>query len=776
MMPIRLAHLFAVLVLMAAPLFGSAPPSIHAEIHEALPPRRLLAEGRAYYRNGDMVRTAETLSAALESAPPAGPTSITIRRFLAAAHGERGFFKAGLDVLLAGMPFLDQAGMDSASRARYLGQIGDLYLSLGQVKKSLAILERAERRAAESGDALALAGVLNNRAAALELADDRLDAQDTYQEGIVLLQGETTAAAARIRARLRLNLGRCRLASGDMAGARSALAAAIPDLRALPEDHDTGTAWVAAGVLALEMADRPDMGDTEDVQRAFSAFRRARAIARGIDDPALAAAAAGHLGGMYETAGRPEAAMALTREAVFQARQGRFPEQLYRWQWRLGRLYDAQGNHDAAMTFLNRAVETLTPIRAELMRNHRRRGPIFRERIRPVYLDLARSLLADADRPIPEEVREERLRAARTAMETLKTAELEDFFQDPCVAARTRHPQWLDRTPAGAAVVYPIVFRDRIALLLTLPDGMRLETTPVDAARLEQAVGRFRALLQSPETGRRYFYYARRLHDWLIRPLIDDLRAREIRTLVIAPDGVLRLIPFAALHDGERFLSQAYGVVTVPGMTLTGADETRISDPKVLLGGLSEARDGFKPLPAVPGELRSIQSLLGGRVLLNDDYTIDNLTQAFDRTDYSVIHLATHGEFGGTSDATFLLTAEGHLTMDRLEGLIHLGRFRQRPVELLTLSACQTALGDARSALGLAGVAVKAGVQTAVATLWSVDDVATAKAVAAFYEGLRKAGTSKIEALQRAQAQLMGDETFAHPAYWSPFLLIGHWR
>jgi CHAT domain-containing protein len=410
------------------------------------------------------------------------------------------------------------------------------------------------------------------------------------------------------------------------------------------------------------------------------------------------------------------------------------------------------------------------------MRDRRRRGEIFNERIRPVYLDLARLLVTAAeDLPMGAD-RTAKLDAAREAMETLKSAELEDFFQDPCVTAQARQGQRLDRSPDGAAVLYPIVFGDRTSLLLTLPDGMRLATTPVDANRLDRAVRRFRGLLQSPGTGRRYRFYSRRLYDWLIRPVAGDLQEAGIRTLVVAPDGVLRLIPFAALHDGEGFLSRRFGVVTVPGLDLTAAGEERAADPRPLLAGLSEARQGFKPLPAVPRELNAIQSLLGGKVLLNADYTIDNLKAAFSRTDHNLIHLATHGEFGGSSEKTFLLTSDGRLTMDRLERFIDLGRFRDTPVELLTLSACQTALGDVRSALGLGGIAVKAGARSALATLWSVDDEATSLAVRSFYEAFKQPATEKADALQQAQNRLIQDETFAHPAYWAPFLLIGNWR
>jgi CHAT domain-containing protein len=775
-LPIRLGGVFIVGLMVSILLSGSALRPARAGTPNLDASGEWLESGKALYRKGDMPKAAEALSAALNALPPADPESFRARRLLAAAHEAHGFFRAALAVLGEGLPDLDRSAVDPATRAAYLSQMGNLHLSLGRTSESLATLERAEDLATTAGDRAALAGVLNNRGNALELAGERPDALAAYREGIDILDGRDTAEAARVRVRLMLNLARFYLEAGDPTEARSLLTSAMTALERPPGDHDAGAALTTVGALSLEAAEKSGTQRAEDLQRAFSAFRKAREIGRGLDDPGLTASAAGRLGGMYWDEGRPEEAMALTREAVFLARQGRFPEELYRWQWQLGRFHDARGDADAAMAFLSRAVETLAPIRGELMRDPRRRGEVFYTRVRPVYLDLARLLLTSAEESPPGPERQERLLAAREVMETLKTAELEDFFQDPCVTAQAGQRQRLDRTPAGTAVVYPIVFADRIALLLTLPDGMRMETTFIDESRLEGAARRFRRLLQSPETGRRYFYYARRLHDWLMAPLAGALRENDVRTLVVAPDGVLRLIPFSALHDGDRFLSQTYGVATVPGVTLTDPEKTRLSDPRVLLAGLSEAREGFMPLPAVPEELRSIQSLMGGRVLLNGDYTLDNLKDAFQGTDYAVIHLATHGEFGGSSDATFLLTAEGRLTMDRLERFIHLGRFRENPVELLTLSACQTALGDARSALGLAGVAVKAGARSAVATLWSVDDEATALAVRFFYTALRKPEAGKAEALQSAQARLLADATFHHPAYWAPFLLIGNWR
>jgi len=103
-------------------------------------------------------------------------------------------------------------------------------------------------------------------------------------------------------------------------------------------------------------------------------------------------------------------------------------------------------------------------------------------------------------------------------------------------------------------------------------------------------------------------------------------------------------------------------------------------------------------------------------------------------------------------------------------------QFRGKPVELLTLSACQTAAGDDRAALGMAGVAIKAGARSALATLWFVNDQSTAILISQFYAELhRDSSVSKAKALQNAQLTLMGDRRYEHPCYWAPYLIIGNW-
>ena len=161
---------------------------------------------------------------------------------------------------------------------------------------------------------------------------------------------------------------------------------------------------------------------------------------------------------------------------------------------------------------------------------------------------------------------------------------------------------------------------------------------------------------------------------------------------------------------------------------------------------------------------------------MNREFTTKNLGAAVRRQDYDIIHMATHAVFGGTPEETFLLTHNDRLTMDQLEHLLGLKRYQNRPLDLLTLSACETALGNERAAFGLAGVALKAGARSAMATLWTTDDRAASLTVEAFYRQLRNPGMSKAGALQHAQKQLIRHPEYGHPGFWAPFLLIGNWQ
>ena len=163
-------------------------------------------------------------------------------------------------------------------------------------------------------------------------------------------------------------------------------------------------------------------------------------------------------------------------------------------------------------------------------------------------------------------------------------------------------------------------------------------------------------------------------------------------------------------------------------------------------------------------------------MLVDGDFRWDRLDKLFRRNSFSIVHFASHGQFRSHVEDTFVLTHDGRLTLTELEKLIRPSQFRGKPVELLVLSACQTASGDPRAALGLAGVALKAGARSALATLWSVNDEATELLMLEFYRQMRAGeNITKAESLRRSQVKLLKDPRFDHPAYWAPYLIIGNW-
>ena len=246
---------------------------------------------------------------------------------------------------------------------------------------------------------------------------------------------------------------------------------------------------------------------------------------------------------------------------------------------------------------------------------------------------------------------------------------------------------------------------------------------------------------------------ARQLYDLLIRPLAAELEALRITTLLIGADRGLQAVPFAALHSGAGFFGDRYAFALTPSLTLTNLNQAGAGEQRLLLAGASQF-EGLAPLPLVPQELRQIASMQTSDLVLNNLFTPATVEQTAAEARYSRIHLATHAEFlpGGPARSR-LYTGTAPLPLSSLATL------RQRrhgaPLDLITLSACRTALGDADSELGFAGLALQAGARSAIGTLWYVDDVATSAYFIQMYRYLNQ-GLPKAEALQFTRRDFSG--------------------
>ena len=286
---------------------------------------------------------------------------------------------------------------------------------------------------------------------------------------------------------------------------------------------------------------------------------------------------------------------------------------------------------------------------------------------------------------------------------------------------------------------------------------------------------RFRVNLEK-RTTYEFLDDAKQLYDWLIKPLDSVLANTKVDTLVFIPDGALRNIPMSSLYDGQRYLIEKYAVAVTPGLTLMEPRPFKKQGIALVANGLSDGVQGFSPLKYVPTELSNLRNLFGGTQLMNSQFVKANVDKEFAQENYSIVHIASHGHFDADAKKTFVLTYDGKLTLDELEQLLRPSQLRDKPVELLSLSACQTAAGDDRAALGLAGIAIKAGARSAFATLWFVNDESSTLLVSDFYNQLRNhPDISKAKALRAAQLKLIADPRYAHPCYWAPYLLIGNW-
>lgn len=498
---------------------------------------------------------------------------------------------------------------------------------------------------------------------------------------------------------------------------------------------------------------------------------RAIAQARSLGDRRAEAYALLNRGRLYEEEGKWSQAKRFTQEGLNIAPTYRTPDIAYQLFWQLGRINKFQENQEIAIANYNQAVDILESLRTDLVAISSEVQFDFRETVEPIYRELV-GLLLQPDRAVTQSD----LQQARQAIESLQLAELDNFFKDACLDAE---PAQIDRVDSKAAVLYPIILSDRLEVIAALPgQPLRHYSTILPQAEIEETISRMRIALTSRRMRiliQRFLQPSQQLYDWLIRPIEAELGASEVETIVFVLDGALRNIPMAALYDGDEYLAQKYSVALAPGLQLVDPKPLAREELTILTAGLSEARQGFSALPGVELELERIEASAHTKVLLNQSFTDANFQTAINAFPFPVVHLATHGEFSSAAADTFVLTWDERIDAKELDSLLRRETQEDRAIELLVLSACQTAAGDKRAALGLAGVAVRAGARSTVGSLWLVSDEATSLLMTRFYQELAKAEVPKAEALRRAQESVLQDERFSHPYFWSAFILVGNW-
>lgn len=509
--------------------------------------------------------------------------------------------------------------------------------------------------------------------------------------------------------------------------------------------------------------------------------------ARNIHDKRSEAYALGVLGRVYLENKDISNAQKLTEQALIASQFINAKDISYLWQWQLGYIFNLKDDKNKAINYYSEAVNSLKFLRSDLVALNPDIQFYFRDNVEPIYrqfIDLLLQGKKDKNKSNDSlENNQKKLILAREALESLQLSELENFFREACLLPKSKQiDDVVDKTDLTAAVIYPIILKDRLEIILKLPNQSQLRhyTTYESADKVENTLQQLQLYVKEPDRINKIKELSSQIYQWLIQPLESDLANLPIKTLVFVLDGSLRNIPMGVIYDEKqrKYLIQKYAIALAPGLQLIDPKVLQRENLNVLAGGISEQMQiggkEFASLENVKTELDGVQIVIPKtEELLNENFTKTNIENQIKKSLYTVVHIASHGEFSSNADKTFIVAWKELLKAKYFDNLLRGGESKSRAVELLVLSACQTASGDKRATLGLAGIAVRAGARSTVATLWSIDDESTAELMSEFYLQLATTTLSKAEALRHAQLALL--DKYKTPYYWAPYILVGNW-
>ena len=776
------------------PVSGTALELLGGSGASSVTPAQEMRQGTTQFQQGAFAQAAAHWMNAARGYEESGKAKEQCQALINVAHAlqQEGQIRRAQGTLQAALKLSEQTG-ERGLTATILAQLGNTFHMLGKEEPATEHLTKALTLAREEKKPVLVAGILNDLGNALTARRQFAEAIDVYAESRTLAaetKQQALAATAQINGAMAL------LQNQQPGEAHRHLDQAWSEVRSL-EDGQAKTAGllnIGLGYQELfavstgkggvaKKSDGAKGRATETVASAGSgagllrqssdAFTAAGEVAGRVGDARGQSYAWGYLGGLREQEHRNPEALEYSRKATFAAQKVNAPEALYRWQWQTARLLRAEGKEEESLAAYQRAVTLLKPIHYEYSVGYQGRHHSYYESVAPLFVEYEDVLLRRAAAAKTPDQNEQLLVQVKDTIEVSRAAELQDYFQDDCVATVASH-RGAGALAPGTAVIYPIAFPDRLELLLQTSSGLKQVKVPVTGDKLTKEIRAFRRLIQDSQS-QNYLSSAQTLHGWLVAPVQQDLQGAGIHTLVMVAEGSLRTIPMGALHDGRHFLVDSLAVAVTPSLALTDMGPAQRRKGSLLSVGLTESVEGQSAPRYAETEVQAIRTMYGGKLLMNKQFSSPTLEEEIKDQGLGIVHVASHTVVGTEARDSFVLAHDGKITMDRLSQLVGLQQYRQQPLDLLTLSSCEIAAEDDRAALGLTGVAVKTGARTALASLWASDNETTTELVSEFYRQLQDPAISKAVALQRAQQKILSQRGHTHPSYWAAFLLINNW-
>lgn len=465
---------------------------------------------------------------------------------------------------------------------------------------------------------------------------------------------------------------------------------------------------------------------------------------------------------LAEKSGDLSKALDYARLSQLQAQTKFAFDSLYRSQWLAARAYQKSGNKEAALSNYRNAIASLDVLNQSSRKIDVVRRFNFKEEIEPIYRQTLTLLLEQDD------LTDSDLKEVLFFADKLRLEQLRNYFGDNCVEIRGEVSSVEDiLAKKNAVAINSIILENQTYIIFQFPDGS-LQHSKVDLGQLEikEKVTQWYRILRRGHNIQ-YQDFSRELYDLIIRPFEAQLAKINPKTMVFIHDGILRNVPMAALYDGKKHLVEKWATASSLGFRFQVVPKSKV---EVAAFGLSIERGGWSALGLVPIELEQITETIEGKKFLNSEFTEAIFIEQLSENEYPVVHIATHGSFNGVAENSFILAYDKTLNALELKDILTKS---QENIDLLVFSVCETAVGSEFSALGLAGVALRSGVNSSLGSYWAVEDSVQPNLMKKFYSNVFEKKLDKAEALRQVQIQQIEEEAF--PNIWGALTLIGDW-
>ncbi|MEM1391714.1 MAG: CHAT domain-containing protein [Cyanobacteria bacterium P01_H01_bin.150] len=695
-----------------------------------------------------------------------------------------GFYRRAEKTLTETTKLLD-AQPNTPLKVTGLRSLGNVVQVTGDLEKSREVLERSLKVAESLSENQAIGDILVSLGNTARAQEDTQAAIKYYQQAAKTANSPATVIQALVNQfNLLVDNGENKDLQGLSSQIQTQLAKLPPSRTAIFARINFAQSLIELNSNKLETGSKKkqnlkDPSSQNSYRTAAQLLADSVQQAKNLQDKRTESYALGVLGKVYEKTQQWDNAKKLTEEALFISQAIGAQEITYQWQWQLGRLLKAKGNIENAISYYDKAVNTIKSLRYDLFAVNPQVKFSFQKDIEPVYRERVDLLLNSQGK---SEINPINLEKASETIELLQIAQLNNFFRNTCLDTRLVQKQ---ENPT-AVIIYPFILKDRLSVVVQLPNNDKNKNknkkwlhyeSVVNGDEVKQTLNQLQRDLPKPHTLRTVQRKSQKVYNWLIQPELEAaLKSIENPTLVFVLDGALRNVPPAVLYDGKQYLIEKYNLALIPSQQLVEAKPLQ-KDLSAIAAGLSKPSAGFSALPNVERELEKIDSQIPSDVLLNEEFTSKRLQERINSLPYPVLHLATHGKFSSKAEETFIVAWNNErIYVKDFNKLVQTAEQKKpEAIELLVLSACQTALGDEKAALGIAGVAFQAGARSTIASLWNLDDASTSILMSQFYQELADKKLTKAQALRNAQIKLLKSRKYKRPRYWAPYILLGNW-